>query len=363
MGGRRDDELAARRVQFGVFSPVFRLHCMSNRFSGKEPWNFGRDARAAMEKYIRLRHALLPYLYSMNHDAHFLGRPLIRPVYWLEPQNGELYSPQLRNEYAFGSQLLVCPVTDPADPMARLAKTKGWLPAGLWFDFSTGLAYEGGRMLDFYRPLEDIPVLAKAGAILPLQTPSRPLNSTANPASLTVHVFPGGKGAFTLWEDDGDAAGAPDHWAATELTLEQGEGESRFSIAPARGNIAALPPRRRWTLFFRSVEGTPVSIRGASGRAVYRADEQMLAVELDETPVTQAIELVFPQGLRPAAPPLAKLAQQLLMNAQTDYIEKDRLLGLIERKGRGAAAEVLSNAENETLRGALLELLLAQTEG
>ena len=363
MGGRRDDELAARWVQFGVFSPVFRLHCMSNRFSGKEPWNFGRDARAAMEKYIRLRHALLPYLYSMNHDAHFLGRPLIRPVYWLEPQNGELYSPQLRNEYAFGSQLLVCPVTDPADPMARLAKTKGWLPAGLWFDFFTGLAYEGGRMLDFYRPLEDIPVLAKAGAILPLQTPSRPLNSTANPASLTVHVFPGGEGAFTLWEDDGDAAGAPDHWAATELTLEQGKGETRFSIAPARGNIAALPPRRRWTLFFRSVEDTPVSIRGASGRAVYRADEQMLAVELDETPVTQAIELVFPQGLRPAAPPLAKLAQQLLMNAQTDYIEKDRLLGLIERKGRGAAAEVLSNAENETLRGALLELLLAQTEG
>lgn len=106
-----------------------------------------------------------------------------------------------------------------------------------------------------------------------------------------------------------------------------------------------------------------MSIRGASGRAVYRADEQTLAVELDETPVTQAIELVFPQGLRPAAPPLAKLAQQLLMNPQTDYIEKDRLLGLIERKGRGAAAEVLSNAENETLRGALLELLLAQTEG
>ena len=66
-GGRRDDELAVRWVQFGVFSPIMRLHSTANPFYGKEPWNYGTDAERTMVQFLRLRHKLIPYLYSMNY--------------------------------------------------------------------------------------------------------------------------------------------------------------------------------------------------------------------------------------------------------------------------------------------------------
>ena len=362
MGGHRDDELAARWVQFGVFSPIFRLHSMSNAFSGKEPWNFGRDARAAMNRYIRLRHAMLPYLYSMNRDAHALGRPLIRPLYWIAPRNGALYSEELRNAYLFGTELLVAPVTEPTEKTSCLAKAKSWLPDGVWFDFFTGFAYRGGRVLDFYRPLDDIPVFAKAGGIVPLQLPAERLNDVSNPRALEVHVFPGADGAFTMWEDADQAADAPENWAQTRLELCTENGAAVFTVHAAQGNVSVLPEARAWKLLFRSVKNVRVETSGAKCACSYDDDMQTLTVEIPETSVTQTVRVVFPEGLCRAENPLTEHAQKILMRAQTDYIEKSMLLEQIERDGSGAAGAVLSTAKNETLRCALLELLTADPQ-
>ena len=92
--------------------------------------------------------------------------PLIRPLYYLEPQRAEAYSAP--NEYYFGTQLLVCPITTPMDKKAGAAPFEAWLPEGRWFDLFEGRIYDGGRKLTLYRSLEDIPVLARAGAILPM---------------------------------------------------------------------------------------------------------------------------------------------------------------------------------------------------
>ena len=89
--GERDDELAARWVQLGVFSPILRLHSSSNPFLVKEPWLYPREARDAMGEALRFRHRLVPYLHTMNHRAAVEGVPLVRPMYHLAPDEPRAY--------------------------------------------------------------------------------------------------------------------------------------------------------------------------------------------------------------------------------------------------------------------------------
>ena len=80
MMGIRDDELMARWVEYGVFSPINRLHSTDNPFNGKEPWKFDKITQGVMEDYLRLRHGMVPYLYTMNHRANYDDLPLIQPM-------------------------------------------------------------------------------------------------------------------------------------------------------------------------------------------------------------------------------------------------------------------------------------------
>ncbi|MDQ9831272.1 glycoside hydrolase family 31 protein, partial [Acinetobacter baumannii] len=87
--------------------------------------------------------------------------------YYLEPEQNEAY--EVKNEYYFGSELLVSPITEKQDPEAMAGKAKTWLPDGLWADFFSGMIYHGGRMINLFRGVENIPVLMKAGAIVPMK--------------------------------------------------------------------------------------------------------------------------------------------------------------------------------------------------
>ena len=205
MMGIRDDELMARWVQYGVFSPINRLHSTDNPFNGKEPWKFDKITQRVMEEYLRLRHGMVPYLYTMNRRANYEDLPLIQPMYYLEPERDEAY--QVPNEYYFGSELLVSPITEKQDPETRAAKAHTWLPEGMWADFFTGMVYQGGRMLDLWRGVEDLPVLMKAGAIVPMKDMADYDSSTDNPKAMEVRVFPAEDGSFTLWEEPGRYTG------------------------------------------------------------------------------------------------------------------------------------------------------------
>ncbi|HEV2886028.1 MAG TPA: TIM-barrel domain-containing protein, partial [Jatrophihabitans sp.] len=162
MGGLKDDELATRWVQLGVFSPINRLHSVLSPFTSKEPWQFGREAQQAMTSALRLRHRLLPYLHTMNHRAAHQGMPLVTPMYYQHPWAEEAY--RARNQYFFGSQLMVAPITTPADRQLLLGAVTAWLPPGTWVDVFTELVYDGGREMLLHRGPDGIPVLARAGA-------------------------------------------------------------------------------------------------------------------------------------------------------------------------------------------------------
>ena len=141
---------------------------------------------------------------------------MIRPMYYLEPEQPEAY--EVPNEYYFGTELVVCPITEPTDKAAGTACVKAWIPEGKWYDIFSGLKYDGGRMLELYRSLEDIPVLAKEGAIIPLTDLTEYTNSVENPKELAVKIVPGKKNAFILMEDTGDTCeDKEENWAQTKL--------------------------------------------------------------------------------------------------------------------------------------------------
>ena len=111
MFGIRDPELFVRWLQLGVFSPFNRLHSHKNEFASKEPWNYHPDYREAIGKWLRLRHRLIPYLYTETYRQHKDLVPVIRPMYYDYPKENRAYSQ--RNQYLFGSSLMVCPITAP----------------------------------------------------------------------------------------------------------------------------------------------------------------------------------------------------------------------------------------------------------
>ncbi|WP_252899197.1 glycoside hydrolase family 31 protein [Lactococcus fujiensis] len=149
MQGYKDNELSLRWLQYGVFSPINRLHSSKSEFTSKEPWHFDTDTEECMESFLRLRHRLIPYLYSANVLTHDEGLALIEPLYYRYPLDSEAY--EYRNQYFFGSELMVAPITSKSIKELELGKVKVWFPKGKWYDFFTGQKYDGGVEISIFR--------------------------------------------------------------------------------------------------------------------------------------------------------------------------------------------------------------------
>lgn len=247
MKGVRDDEMVARWVQLGVFSPINRLHSTNHPLLGKEPWNYNKDTEAVMKNFLRLRHELIPYLYTMNYRTHKYAEPLVTPLYYNHPKNKESYMPQYRNEYYFGTQMLVSPITQPANDITHTAYASTYIPEGEWIDFFTGKRYKGGKALRLYRDLFTLPVLVKAGGIIPMANDGIK-NSTANPENLKIRVFSGNDNTFELYEDDGISTNyETGSFAITKFELKDKE---EFIIYSPEGDKSVIPENRSYTVEF-----------------------------------------------------------------------------------------------------------------
>ena len=151
---------------------------------------------------LRLRNKLIPYLYTESFNYHKTGLPIIQPLYYNYP---EIYDePDYKNEYYFGRNLLVCPITKPKDIIMNRTIHKMFLPTGIWYDFKTGIKYIGNRRyISFYKD-EDYPVFATQGSIIPLGIlDEKNLNRSDNPDGFEIHIFPGKSNTYTIYEDDG----------------------------------------------------------------------------------------------------------------------------------------------------------------
>ncbi len=242
MHGQKSDEMMIRWLQFGVFSPIMRLHSSGNIFFRKEPWNQSPENRRIMADFLRLRHRLIPYLYTMNRRSYEEGEPLIRPMYYECPECEDAY--EVKSQYFFGTELLVGSIVRPMDEELRMGSVSCLLPEGTWHDLRTGYRYRGGRRMNLYREITDIPVLLKDGGVLPLAG-EECLNAEENPKVLDWYVGAGSSGSFTLYEDDGSTmeyrSGA---FLETTLSyVRNADGSARVTIL-IEGRISLMKPGR-----------------------------------------------------------------------------------------------------------------------
>ncbi|MFT3860631.1 TIM-barrel domain-containing protein [Micropruina sp.] len=351
MFGYRDNELVTRWYQLGTFSPINRLHSTLSPFQGKEPWNFPEPYDGVMVEYLRLRHRLVPYLYTMNERANRTGQSLCRPLYH-ESQVGDLVEPRnfgSRNTYFFGTELLVVPITSPADAGTGLGAASSWLPAGRWTDFFTGVSYAGGRDVQLHRRLGEYPVLARDGAIVPLTGPDE--LGIGNPASFEVHVFAGADGEFIVYEDD-DAANP----RAVRTRLTWNDAEGLFSVGAAQGELAVVPSVRSWTVVVHGVGEATVD------QGVASAGPTGLRIDLGAVATSSGASVRLSQRLPVTHPTTRDRLFEVLRSTQGEYLTKDRAWAAIQQMGD--SLELVRRLDGidlpDPLRAALYELLLAQ---
>ena len=328
VGASRDDELVTRWMQLGVFSPINRLHSSCGPFLSKEPWCYGYEEQAVMKYWLRLRHKLFPYLYTMNYRSHTQGIPLVLPMYYSHPRCNDAYG--VPNQYWFGSELMVAPITQKRDAGSRMGQVNAWLPKGDWFDFFTGLHYHSsqGRKMALHRDLWTIPVLAKAGAIVPLARYAEKDNRLLNGENMEVLVFPGADGSFCLYEDGGDGYEFRNGVCAkTQMVLDWENGS--FTISPAQGDTSLIPTVRNWRICLRGFhKAVLVDIPGAT---VVR-DAASNTTEICVTAaVNQQIRVTFSgEQLIHDNSDVLDRCRDILLHSQIRFGDKEDIFGLIQ---------------------------------
>lgn len=266
--GSKDDELYIRWVQYGLYSPIMRLHSTSNEFMGKEPWKHEFTAETLAVKTLRERHTYIPYLYSMNYRTHKEGIALCEPMYYEYPEEKDAY--EVKNQFFFGSELIVAPITTQLNKKTNLACVDVWLPEGRWTDIYTGAIYNGGQRIKMYRGIESIPVLAKEGAIIPLSANDRS-NDSSNPKEMNIRIFRGNN-SFRLYEDDGETNAYKDgNCAITTYEIAESNNNVTFTVSPAEGNCSTLPKRRRYTFIFEDITDAEATILVNGKEAAFEA--------------------------------------------------------------------------------------------
>lgn len=202
--GNPSPELYLRWFQMAALTPFFRLHA-ARWTKRREPWRFGEEVLEGVRRAMALRESLLPYLYTLAHRASREGKPLLRPLF-LEG------GPYTEEAFLLGEALLVAPVLEEG---ARAKEVP--LPPGGWYPWGEDRALQGPTWARLPAPLDRIPLLVRAGTVLPL----------LEEGGLALHLYPGAEGA------------------EGRLYWDEGEGEGpyrldRFRLLPAEGGFRLL---------------------------------------------------------------------------------------------------------------------------
>jgi hypothetical protein len=257
MGGATEPELYARWVQFGALSPSLRLHATKDPLAERRPWKYPAAVREAARAAFHLRYHLLPYVYTMARVAHDTSISLCRPMYYEYPEEDAAYA--ARYQYFFGDQMIAAPIVHPADPETGLATTDVWIPEGTWIEYTTKETLTGPRWVRMAGDLNRVPMLVRAGAILPLAAPFE-IPSPSHLASgtsgaiphgrLVLSIFPGQQGTSRLYEDDGLTEGYLEgHCEWTEITARMDDPNTwMIYLAPVEGRCDALPSQRGYEI-------------------------------------------------------------------------------------------------------------------
>ena len=265
--GEEDAELYMRYVQLGTYSPIFRFASKFGHYYKREPWRWDIKTENIVRDYCTTRHRLIPYLYSEAYKYHKNGLPVVQPLYYKYPAIFD--EPTFRNEYYFGTELFVSPITNKKDPVMNRAIERIFIPDGTWYDFRTGKKFPGNKRYVMFFKDEDYPVFAQNGAIIPMADLDRNINVTSPPKTMEIHVFPGKTNSYDLYEDDGISSLYKEgYYIKTRIDYNYMMNNYTLIIRPLEGKSGLIPDTRNYRIRFRNT-------REASDVAVYAGQEKV----------------------------------------------------------------------------------------
>lgn len=332
-----DKELFIRWMQFGALSPIMRTHSMKSAAMNKEPWVFNKEYMDILRQTIHQRYQLAPYIYTMARKTYDEGISLCRPMYYDYPENQEAY--EFKSEYMFGDQLLIAPVTSPVKE--GFSNLTVWLPTGNdWYEWHTGTLLQGGQTIERSFMLDEYPIYVKAGSVLPLYEKVK--NLRRNDETVVIHVFPGEKGTFDLYEDHGNDQSYATQFATTHISSERNNNELTVNIGARKGNYSGMPSQRTYKIkVLGSAIPQSVKVNGQTCDYTYEGNDLALTVTLPITDCNaeKTIQIVYPidttelnDGLYGKFRRLKKsFVAMKYRHAGIDYIEE---LGNMESIGR-----------------------------
>ncbi len=305
-------ELYGRWFEVGAFSPFFRTHSQTGS-ANQEPWAFGPEILDLAQRMLAVRYALLPYWYESFVATSTTGTPLVRPLWFDYPSDAEAQNHE--DEYFVGASILVAPAL-----AAGVATRPVYLPAGVFYDFYTGASYTGPATVTMNAPLGRIPVLVKAGSIVPEQNV---VDYVGEVPDVPRHfdVYPGAAGtstSLTLHEDDGEtmeyAKGAT---STTALALDVNATGLALTIgARSAGYAPPTPQSVDVRVHGVTAQPTAVTLNGASvAGATWSDSTRVLTIPIADFTAAQSIVVNAPSDL--AQPRQVNVAFNVTLPAKT----------------------------------------------
>jgi len=261
--GNPSAELYLRWFQMATFMMFYRTHSSSNNFP-RNPWTFDEPYTRILRDFMTLRYRLLPYFYTLAWEATEHGNPPVRPLFWANPHRPNLWD--IDDSFLLGDALLVCPVLGEG-----VQTRSAYLPPGDWYDFWTDRRLAGEQTVQLDAPLERLPLLVKAGSLLPMEQDQH----------LTLHLYPDGSQDYTatLYSDAGNGYGASrlDRFAVTtdgpHLDIRwKSEGDYEFPYDAVTLVVHGATVREAW------IEGRAIAV---SQQTIPCNNFRQMSLELD----------------------------------------------------------------------------------
>lgn len=293
--GIEDSELYIRYVQFSAFSPIFRFSAKRGVYYKREPWMWDVKTFTIAREYCWLRQRLIPYIYTAAYEYHKTGKPLIQPIYYTYP---EIYDEHnYRNEYYFGKELFIAPITKPKNMTMNRSIERIFLPKGVWYDFKSGKKFIGNKRYVVFYKEEEYPIFARAGAIIPLANLEKNINDLTAPKSMEINIFPGESNEFKLYEDDGITKLHEDgYYIVTSIDYNYLQNNYTLIIHPIDGKTEIIPAFRNYKIRFRNTR-TPDSVdlflNGDVANLEYETyeDENDFVIDIQEVDTTKQLTI------------------------------------------------------------------------
>ncbi|MBV9417878.1 MAG: DUF5110 domain-containing protein, partial [Solirubrobacterales bacterium] len=302
-----DPDIYARWVQLGDFQPILRLH---SSHGNRLPWDFPQPANGIAANFLRLREALVPYTYTLAAQTVSTGLPITRPLYLDYPDQSPAYTSP--NEYLYGPDVLVAPVTTPG----TVSTESVWFPPGRWTDWFTGATFTGPSTRTLTVPLDRMPVFVKDGGIIPEQAPMSHVGARPD-APTILRVYPGARGAFSLYQDAGTGTGYLHGQDSRTSIVTWSAGHAiNVAIGPVEGRYPGQPSARSFLVELARITAPDrVRVGGHVAAWTYDPATHTLTVRISGLGLSESARVTV-TGSRPISSP-EPAAVQLAIDPST----------------------------------------------